>query len=80
MDKINGKFVSPSLQIKDRKMARFGFCAASSLIGGGGGGGVWGLLFHSILSKIVVSFAAARARVTQCSPSRSVIQVDTCSV
>ena len=39
MDKINGKFVSPSPQIKDRKMARFGFCAASSLIGGGGGGG-----------------------------------------
>ena len=38
MDKINGKFVSPSPQIKDRKMARFGFCAASSLIGGGGGG------------------------------------------
>ena len=72
MDKINGKFVSPSPQIKDRKMARFGFCAASSLSGGGGGGGggVWGLLFHSILSKIVVSFAAARARVTQCSPSR----------
>ena len=67
MDKINGKFVSPSPQIKDRKMARFGFCAASSL---SGGGGVWGLLFHSILSKIVVSFAAARARVTQCSPSR----------
>ena len=69
MDKINGKFVSPSPQIKDRKMARFGFCAASSLIGGGGGG-VWGLLFNSIMSKIVVSFAAARARVTQCSPSR----------
>ena len=79
MDKINGKFVSPSPQIKDRKMARFGFCAASSLIGGGGGGSM-GLLFHSILSKIVVSFAAARARVTQYSPSRSVIQVDTCSV
>ena len=39
MDKINGKFVSPSPQIKDRKMARFGFCAASSLSGGGGGGG-----------------------------------------
>ena len=38
MDKINGKFVSPSPQIKDRKMARFGFCAASSLSGGGGGG------------------------------------------
>ena len=70
MDKINGKFVSPSPQIKDRKIARFGFCAASSLIEGGGRGGVWGLLFHSILSKIVVSFAAARARVTQCSPSR----------
>ena len=30
------------------KMARFGFCAASSFILGG-----WGLLFHFILSKIV---------------------------
>ena len=36
---------------KDGKMARFGFCAASSLIWGGGGGG--GLLFHFILSEIV---------------------------
>ena len=44
MDKINGKFVSPSPQIKDRKMARFGFCAASSL-SGGGGGGIMGLGF-----------------------------------
>ena len=39
----------PSPQIKDGKMARFGFCAASSLIWGDGG-----LLFHFILSKIVV--------------------------
>ena len=31
----------PPPQIKDGKMARFGFCAASSLIWGGGGGG-WG--------------------------------------
>ena len=41
LDKIDGKFVPPSTHIKDGKMARFGFCAASSLIfflGGGGGG------------------------------------------
>ena len=50
MDKINGKFVSPSPQIKDRKMARFGFCAASSLMGGGGGGGSMGFAvsFNSV--------------------------------
>ena len=45
LDKIDGKFIPPPsapppppphLQIKDRKMARFGFCAASSLILGGG--------------------------------------------
>ena len=40
MDKIDGKFVSPFPQIKDRKMARFGFCAASSLIGVGVGVGM----------------------------------------
>ena len=45
MDKIDGKFVSPSPQIKDRKMARFGFCAASSLMGGGGGVGAVGMGF-----------------------------------
>ena len=41
-----------SSKIKNVKMARFGFCAASSLIffGGGGDGD---LLFHFILSKIV---------------------------
>ena len=52
LDKIDGKFVSPSLPsppIKDGKLARFGFCAASSLICGGGDGG---LLFHFIRSKI----------------------------
>ena len=38
----------PPPQIKNGKMARFGFCAASSLIWGNGG-----LLFHFILSKIV---------------------------
>ena len=48
MDKINGKFVSPSLQIKDRKMARFGFCAASSLIGGGGGSMGFAVSFNSV--------------------------------
>ena len=37
--------------IKDGKLARFGFCAASSLICGGGGGD-GGLLLHFILSKI----------------------------
>ena len=40
---------------KDGKLARFSFCAVSSLIffwGGGGGGGDNGcLLFHFILSK-----------------------------
>ena len=38
-------------QNNDGKMARVGFCAASSLIWGRGEGG--GLLFHFILSKIV---------------------------
>ena len=55
LDKIDGKFVSPSLPsppsppppIKDGKLARFGFCPASSLIWGDGG-----LLFHFILFKI----------------------------
>ena len=46
--------LSPPRDIKDGKMARFGFCAASSLNwGGGGGGGDGGLLFHFILSEIV---------------------------
>ena len=42
-------FSAPSPPPKDKKMARFGFCAASSL--------GWGeaLLFHSDLSKIVVN-------------------------
>ena len=56
LDKIDGKFIPPTsalpppphLQIKDRKMARFGFCAASSLIWGGG----------FILFKIVAPSAA----------------------
>ena len=39
----------PPPQIKDGKMARFGFCAASSLLWGDGG-----LLFHFILSKIAI--------------------------
>ena len=38
----------PHPKTKDGKMARFGFCAASSLIWGDGD-----LLFHFILSKIV---------------------------
>ena len=42
------KIYTPHLQIKDRKMARFGFCAASSLIWGGG----------FILFKIVAPSAA----------------------
>ena len=53
LDKMSGK-PRPPLLPKSRMaklMARFGFCAASSLIWGGGGGG--GLLFHFILSKIV---------------------------
>ena len=50
LDKIDGKFIPPPphLQIKDRKMARFGFCAASSLIWEGG----------FILFKIVAPSAA----------------------
>ena len=52
LDKIDGKFIPPTsaphLQIKDRKVARFGFCAASSLIWGGG----------FILFKIVAPSAA----------------------
>ena len=42
----------PHTQIKDGKMARVGFCAASSLIRGRGEEG-GGLLFYFILSKIV---------------------------
>ena len=42
------KIYTPHLQIKDRKMARFGFCAASSLIWEGG----------FILFKIVAPSAA----------------------
>ena len=42
------KIYTPHLQIKDRKVARFGFCAASSLIWGGG----------FILFKIVAPSAA----------------------
>ena len=55
LDKIDGKFrLSSSSRIKDDKMARFGFCAASFLIsGGGGGGGDGGLLFYFFLSWIV---------------------------
>ena len=52
LDKIDGIFVPPSPEIKDGKMAHFGFCTASSLLWGGGGGN-GGLLFHFILSKIV---------------------------
>ena len=46
----------PPPKIKDGKMARFGFCATSSLIWGGGGGrrgGDGDLLVHFISSKIV---------------------------
>ena len=46
------KFIPPPPppKIKDGKIARFGFCVASSLIWEDGG-----LLFHSILSKISLS-------------------------
>ena len=47
-------YTSPPPKIKDGKMGRYGFCAASSLIWGGGGVGK-GLLLHLILSKTVVS-------------------------
>ena len=40
----------PLSQIKDEKIARFGFCAVSSLIQGDGD-----LLIHFILSKIVAT-------------------------
>ena len=54
LDKIDGEFrLSISSRIKDDKMARFGFCAASFLISGGGGGGDGGLLFYFFLSWIV---------------------------
>ena len=52
-------------QIKGEKMARFGFCAASSLISERGGSG--GLLFHFILSKIVGSPAKIGHVILLCS-------------
>ena len=61
LNKIDEKFAPtstpntppfPHTQIKDGKMARVGFCAASSLIRGRGEEG-GGLLFYFILSKIV---------------------------
>ena len=50
MDKIDRKSVpSPSPpQIKDGKVACFGFCAASSLNWGGGGGERFAVLFYSV--------------------------------
>ena len=53
-----GNLYPSLLQIKDGKMARFGFCAALSLIWGMG----FGLLFHFILSKIV----ARRPETSRC--------------
>ena len=54
LDIMYGKIIPLPLytQIKEGKMARFGFCTASSLIWGGGAN-LGGILF-----KIVVSFAA----------------------
>ena len=53
LDKIDGEFrLSISSRIKDDKMARFGFCAASFLISGGGGGWWFAVLFF-FLSWIV---------------------------
>ena len=49
VDKIDGKFI-PSSQIKDGKVACFGFYSASSFLWGD-----LGLLFHFIVSKIVRS-------------------------
>ena len=43
----------PSPQIKDGKMARF-YPSRGFILDLGGGGGDGGLLFHFILSKIVV--------------------------
>ena len=54
LDTIDGKFVTPLSpppppQIKDGKMARFGSCAASSLLWGGGGrGGGFAVPFYSV--------------------------------
>ena len=39
---------SPPPPIKDGKLARFGFCAASSLICGGGGGWGFAVPFYSV--------------------------------
>ena len=53
LDKINGKpRPPPSSQIKDGKMARF--CPSRGFILDLRGGADGGLLFHFILSKIVV--------------------------
>ena len=49
VDKIDGKFI-PSSQIKDGKVACFGFYSGSSFLWGD-----LGLLFHFIVSKIVRS-------------------------
>ena len=49
LDKIDEKFVPPSLPpppINDGKFARFGCCAVSSVIGGGGGGVCCSILFR----------------------------------
>ena len=45
LDKVDGKFVPPPPQIKNGKMAPFGFCAASSLIWEGWG---FAVSFYSV--------------------------------
>ena len=54
-----GNLYPSSPQIKDGKMARFGFCGLRPWISGGGGkeaggGEEGGSMFHFILSKIIV--------------------------
>jgi len=52
LDKIGGKFVPPNPQMKDGKMARFGFCAASSLIWRGWGFAVSFYSVHDSLQSL----------------------------
>ena len=54
LDRTVGKFRPPSPQIKEGKMALFAFRVPSSLFFGGRRREGGGLLFHFILSKIVV--------------------------
>ena len=58
LHKIGAKFVPPAPQIKDGKMVRFGFCAASSLIWG-----EWGfaLSFYSVHDSLRASIGVSHS-------------------